>query len=517
MSDTTPNTDSGVLRPFVPLESEPLPPVEPSAVVVPAPPAPAPPPPAPEPVAVAPVAPGDAAWIPPEALAPTPAPMPATPEQIVPSPPPAPAEAVAAAPVAAASPQPAPEVAAAPTPRAAAAPAPAQPAPADASSDSISLPRVPFLIGAGVVAIVIAALAALWLTGGDDSSPENAEDGSPSTSAAEEADADATGDPTTLTQADFDTLEADLASSQERVTELETELLVQPIPALPGTSLRRIVVAADAKFVSVGADSVAVVGPFGAYAAIDPATNAVTATGQVASGATRVMRTASAVWTTNYGGSEIVRVDPIANEVLSTFPFPGPDGIAKDDGNLIVASHDGAFVARVNSADGEILDQVDVQGKPTAVAVTSGFGIWAAIFDTGELVQIDPDTFEITERVIVGAGPVGLTVHEGLAWVANHEEDTVAVVDLETAEVLETIAVGAGPTEVAVQGNYAWITVTDAGNLIQLDTTTFKIVTQTPLGASSRGGPTGIAVGNGSVWVAVQGERSVVRVTLPEG
>jgi YVTN family beta-propeller protein len=389
--------------------------------------------------------------------------------------------------------------------------------PPASTGNSITLPRKPFLIGAAVVALVIAALTALWLTGGDDSSPEIADDGSPSTGTAPDAGTDGTGDPAGLTQADFDAVETELAASQDRVTELETELLVQPIPALPGTALRRIVVAADAKFVSVGADSVAVVGPFGAYAAIDPATNSVTATGQVASGATRVMRTASAVWTTNYGGSEIVRVDPIANEVLSTFPFPGPDGIAKDEANLIVASHDGLFVARVSSADGAILNQVDVQGKPTAVAVTSNFGIWAAIFDTGELVRIDPVSFEIVERVIVGAGPVGLTVHEGLAWVANHEEDTIAVVDLATAEVLKTIAVGAGPTEVAVQGGYAWVTVTDAGNLIQLDTTTYKIVTQTPLGASSRGGPTGIAVGNGSVWVAVQGERSVVRVTLPEG
>ena len=384
------------------------------------------------------------------------------------------------------------------------------------SADTISLPRMPFLVGAGVVAMVVAALAALWLTGGDDSSKKT-EDVSPISNAAEEVDGDASAEPTALTQTDFDILETELAISQDRVTELEIELLTEPIPALPGTALRRIVVAADAKFISVGSDSVAVVGPFGAYATIDPATNSVTATGQAASRATRVMRTASAVWVTNYDGSEIVRVDPIANTVVFTFPFPGPDGIAKDGPSLIIASHDDSFVARVDPGTGEILDQVDVQGKPTAVAVTTNFGIWAAIFDTGELVQIDPDSFEITERVIVGAGPVGLMVHDGFAWVTNHEEGTVAVIDLKLAEVIETIAVGAGPTEVAVQGGHAWVTVTDAGNLIQIDTETYKIITQTPLGANSRGGPTGIAVGNGSVWVAVQGERSVVRVTLAEG
>jgi len=486
MSDTTPSTDSGVLRPFMPSETEPLPPVEPSSVVVPPPPSPAPAPP--EPTAAPVMPPADA--------------------------PAAPAAVELVPQVADSAAEPAP---ASPTPRAASVvAAPAGDLPAAASGDTVSIPRKPFLIGAGIVVLIIAALTALWLTGGDSSEPEVAADAVPSTSAAETVDGDVAVDPPP-TQEEFDAVSAELATSQDRVTELETELLVQPIPALPGTALRRIVVAADAKFVSVNADSVAVVGPFGAYAAIDPATNSVTATGQVASGATRVMRTSSAVWTTNYAGGEIVRVDPIANEVHSTFPFPGPDGIAKDDSNLIVASHDGSFVARVNSADGEIMNQVDVQGKPTAVVVTADHGIWVAIFDTGELVQIDPQTFEVTERVIVGAGPVGLTVHAGMAWVANHEEDTVAVVDLDAAEVIETIAVGAGPTEVAVQGDHAWVTVTDAGNLIQIDTETFEVLTQTPLGASSRGGPTGIAVGNGSVWVAVQGERSVVRVTLPEG
>ena len=58
--------------------------------------------------------------------------------------------------------------------------------PTTSSADTISLPRMPFLVGAGVVAIVIASLAALWLTGGDDSSTKT-EDGSPS---AKDADAD---------------------------------------------------------------------------------------------------------------------------------------------------------------------------------------------------------------------------------------------------------------------------------------------------------------------------------------
>ena len=86
--------------------------------------------------------------------------------------------------------------------------------------------------------------------------------------------------------------------------------------------MRRVVVAADASFVSVGSESVAVIGPFGGYAAIDPATNAVTAAGQVASGATRVLRTSAAVWITNYADSQIVRIDPITSTVVGDVCVP---------------------------------------------------------------------------------------------------------------------------------------------------------------------------------------------------
>lgn len=384
------------------------------------------------------------------------------------------------------------------------------------SGDTIASPCISCSVRVCAAVLALVALSALGLTGCGGSSPEAVDEES-SSAPSNAGDAQVADDAAASVQADLEAIESELAASQDRIAALEAELLVQPIPALPGTALRRIIVAADAKFVSVGADSVAVVGPFGAYAAIDPATNTVTATGLVASAATRVLRTPSVMWVTNYDGNEIVRVDPIADVIYSTFSFPSPDGLAKDGHTLIVASHDEAFIARVDPGNGEILNQVDVQGKPTAVVVTADFGIWAAIFDTGELVQIDPESFDITARVIVGAGPVGVTVDAGLAWVANHEEGTVAVVDLTTSEVVETIAVGAGPTEVAVLRDHAWVTVTDAGNLIQIDTETYKIITQTPLGTSSRGGPTGIAVGNASIWVAVQGERSVVRVTLPEG
>ena len=116
----------------------------------------------------------------------------------------------------------------------------------------------------------------------------------------------------------------------------------------------------------------------------------------------------------------------------------------------------------------------------------------------------------------VGDGPVGLSLDDGTLWVVNHQEGTVAAVNTGDATVDRTFPVGEGPTaSVTFQGDL-WVTITDGGDLVQLDSASGEILPRTPLGTSNRGGPTGLAVGNGSLWVAMQGERSVVRVT-PSG
>lgn len=491
MTDTPPEPDNaadgGVLRPFTPSELPDLPPVEGSSVVIPEP-------------QMATVA--DAAWAPDEtddvetgadAVAPPPiadAPSVDAPEvgQLIPDDP---------------EPEPEPQPTAGSLPPAAAA-------------DTVTLPRNVVMVGAGVSAALIVALFFLWRSaGGDDGSTA-----APSGDVAEVADTDTTADAVdadAVETVDVSAFEDEIASLGGRIGELEAELAAVPPPALAGSAMRRIVVAADASFVSLGNQGLAVVGPFGGYAAVDPATNSVTATAQVATGATRVMRTASAVWITNYADSQIVRVDAVANTVLSVFDFPGPDGIAKLGPTLVVASFDGGFLAQVDPANGEILNQLDVLGKPSDVWVDGDERwIWVALFDTGEVVKVDAETFEVAGRVTVGAGPVGLTGEAGVLWVANNTEGTAVSVDMDSIEVISSVAVGEGPTATAIYGDDLWVSVTDAGELVQVDRETGEIITRTPVGSSNRGGPTGMAVGAGSLWVAMQGERSVVRVTLGE-
>jgi len=369
-----------------------------------------------------------------------------------------------------------------------------------------------------VIAVaLIVGLVYLWQSSGSDSSV-TAADGvaTPTTVPTAAAEGAAAQGSTTTTAAPSTTLANTVDGLQSQVQALEEQLASVPAPALPGASLQRIVVSAEASFVSASDTSVAVVGPFGNFANIDPATNAVVAAGQVAPGATRVIRTATSVWITDYSDSKLVWINPATNIVNQTFDFPGPDGLAKDGKSLVISSFDNGVVARFDPAVGKVVEQVSVGGNPTAIAVSDQGGIWAAIFNTGELVRIDPSTFTISDRIPVGAGPVGIALSPGTVWVANHDEGTIAEVSIAERKVISTIEVGEGPTELLVDSGSLWVTVTGAGDLLQIDVATGKVVTRTPLGGVSRGGgPTGISAGAGSIWVAIEGEQSVVRVTLP--
>lgn len=494
-SDPTGAADDGVLRPFTPPEQPPLPPVEPSRVV------PEPPPVAEEPA-------------PPEAEAPV--------EPTVPPPPPPaalgddPWSPDLESAIEPETDEPGDAEATEPSDSGEPVLPPGDPSPAAAT---VTLPRKPFLIGLGLLLAAIAVFAVLWQTSGDDDADDATPiDGDeqlvddPVDSVPEPDPAD--GDEPPVDDGSADALaeaRAEIASLEATVETLEE----RPPPALDGTILRRIVVGADAKFVSALPESVAVVGAFGGVSLIDPETNRVVANGNVADAATRIMRTETSVWLTDYSDNQLLRVDPVTNTVADTFSFEGPDGIDKDGDTIVVASFDGEFVARVDPSNGDILQQVEVGGKPTEVISHPDHGLWAAVFDTGELVEIDRESFEILQRVSVGQGPVGMAASSAHLWVANHDEGTIAKVDPETGEVVRTVAVGNGPTELVVNNGSAWVTVTDDGALVEVDANNGQILSSTPLGgANAGGGPTGISFADGTLWVAMQGEQSVVRIDL---
>ncbi len=359
--------------------------------------------------------------------------------------------------------------------------------------------------------VVIGATVAVWLFWplGDDTSTSGAESSlaPPGVDPVFEGDgAEATIVATTPTIAAADALRIELLERQIAV--LEGELRKAPPPAISGSRISRIPMDADVRFLSASDAGVAVVGGDGSYANIDPDTDEVTDVESLSASAARVLRTGTSVWVGDFGGDQLLRVDPAGAEVLSRFPIDGPDGLQKDGRTLIVAAARGGYVARVDSADGTILDRIDVGGSPTAVLVTAEGRIFAAVFDTAEVVELDRSVLSVIGRTSVGDGPVGLASGgEGIIFVSSQTAGTVSRVDLDSGEMIE-VEVGAAPIELAISFGSLWVSVSESGDLVELDLDDLTILSRTPLG----GTPTGLSVGADSLWVAVADDMVVVRI-----
>ena len=158
--------------------------------------------------------------------------------------------------------------------------------------------------------------------------------------------------------------------------------------------------------------------------------------------------------------------------------------------------------------DAEVMPgSIPVDGFPVGVAV--GFDhLWVGSREGGTLTEIDPQTKDPVDTIEALPAPEGVTVGPASIYVALSEENAVLRINGDTGEQ-SRIPVGITPRAVAhAEGIY----VTNAGSNTVTPVDTSK-TTATPLDPIPVGAePHGIAIGEGSVWVANRGDGTVTRI-----
>ncbi len=157
--------------------------------------------------------------------------------------------------------------------------------------------------------------------------------------------------------------------------------------------------------------------------------------------------------------------------------------------------HRGASV----SSRGDSLREPDRSGWPTARA--------------DRLIQVDPSTFQVEERIPVGVGPTGVAIAYGLVWVANTDERTVSMVDPQAHQVVQTVVVGNGPAGIVADGDRVWVANSVDATVTEIDATDGSVVDTYPVGER----PVALAVADGAVWVANASDGTVSRVVSGDG
>ena len=94
---------------------------------------------------------------------------------------------------------------------------------------------------------------------------------------------------------------------------------------------------------------------------------------------------------------------------------------------------------------------------------------------------------------------------------ANTVSGTLSQVSAETDQVVQTLSVGPEPTGVAAGDGSLWVANASAGSLTKVDLATDAVTTY-PLASS----PFGVAFGAGSVWLTSPADGNVTRFS-PQG
>jgi YVTN family beta-propeller protein len=249
-------------------------------------------------------------------------------------------------------------------------------------------------------------------------------------------------------------------------------------------------------------------------AAIDTHTNRVV--GQVSVGArpSGIAFGSDSLWVANLDDQTISRVDPTTLRTLGTVTVgEPPTGIAAAAGRVwVVASNPtttSVSVSRIDPQFGVIGSPIPigtvVPGSPGAIAARGDI-LWVAP-STGELTRLDPATGRPRQHRDPNASPIGIDLGaDGAVWVTDNEADNVTRVD--PTGVVNAIAVGHAPSGIAVGQGGVWVAYTGDDEVVRFDPSTRAVTATIPVGHA----PVGVALGAGSVWVANSGDGTVTRI-----
>jgi len=210
------------------------------------------------------------------------------------------------------------------------------------------------------------------------------------------------------------------------------------------------------------------------------------------------------VWVLQGLLGSVTRIDPSIDAVTKTIEnvshrsLAGGGGVLTVGGGAVWAAFSNATVAKIV---GNRVVRRDTAGRDPAGAAFGAGALWVANHEENDVYRFDPVTFgsgHLGAPISVGGGPSGVAVGGGYVWVADTNANSVSRIDPGSGSST-SFPVGAQPRGVAYGAGSIWVANSGDGTVSRIDSASGK-VTATIHTANS---PTGLAVGDGLVWVTV--------------
>lgn len=208
------------------------------------------------------------------------------------------------------------------------------------------------------------------------------------------------------------------------------------------------------------------------------------------------------VWVSDATRAVVLQIDAASGDVLGEVPTGAPDprdtGLAVRDGQLWVANL-GGTVGVVDVATGRPVARAPTgDGEPAAIALDDRWAWVPTHGPGGGLVRLDRNDPLLDPLIVVlPESGFAAALGDGTVWVAGLERRVFAI-DPATGAVERTVDVGGGPRGVAVADGDVWVSLRDERAVVRIDATTGEEVAR----VDTVGQPWPIAASRNTVWVA---------------
>jgi YVTN family beta-propeller protein len=159
----------------------------------------------------------------------------------------------------------------------------------------------------------------------------------------------------------------------------------------------------------------------GTLARVDPKTNNVIATIQVAPGSFAAAFGGDAVWITSTEQSVLTRVDPKTNKVVATIPIgQKPRFLSIGEGSVWTLNQGDGTISRVDMRANKLVANIEagLPGGGGEIAVGEG-SVWVTMMEI-PLTRIDPSTNKVVQQFF-GKGGDSVRVGHGSVWLSDLE------------------------------------------------------------------------------------------------
>jgi len=156
-----------------------------------------------------------------------------------------------------------------------------------------------------------------------------------------------------------------------------------------------------------------------------------------------------------------------------------------------------------------------VGARPRDIVVAEG-DLWVVSYSRPRVARLDPASGRRRgDQPLVGRGASSIAAHRDNVWVAVPERGEVVRVDARSGHVKDRVEPPVSPVRVAVGASGLWVlgraTSPDAPDvLLHYDGAGERLLHQTPFDS----GVSAIALGGRAVWVALEREPRIVRLSL---